>query len=105
MDGQTASISHVLDHIARDRHRTIQNLDPYIVEFLTDVSIKNSIDHQVLLPLAKILAMYGRTFEDDNGEPLYSLGGNTKQLNGKGKLVAATADEQSSFSNDLDYED
>lgn len=104
-NGQTASIAHVVDYIALERSRSIHNLDPYITEYLSSVSIKSTVDQSVLLPLAHILAMYGRTFEDEQGQPLYSLGSNTAKPNGKGKLVAATADEQSSFSNDLDYED
>ncbi|BEG72700.1 hypothetical protein [Pseudomonas phage PA1C] len=100
-DATTASISHVVDYIAIERERSLQDLEPYITEFLSSVSITTTVDKSVLIPLANILAMYNRTFEDESGNPLYTLAGGVP-VKGSNGSVRQQADT-SSF--DDDYED
>lgn len=81
-DPNSVSVSHVVDHIARQRERSLENLEHYITEFLTMISGSSPIEMRVLKPLALILARYGRVLEDSEGNPLYSLDSNSKQTKG-----------------------
>lgn len=94
-DSQTASIGNVLEHISIQRERTLEDFEPLILEYLTHVSLKTTPHKDILLPLANILARYGRTFVDDKGVPLYTLD------NSDSKAIITTSDTESK----QDYED
>ena len=74
LDGTTTSVSHLMDYVSAQRGRTLQDLEPIITEFLTEISITKDISKKVFLEIGLILARYDLTFLTEDDEPMYSLG-------------------------------
>lgn len=61
-------------------------VDQYISEFLQMISMTVPVEKSTLIPIGGILSLYGKTFVDDGGFPLYSLDG-TATANPNDKVV------------------
>lgn len=68
--------------IMRSRH-TGENVDQNVTEYLTQITSQVTPEQKVLVPIAAILGVYGKTFLDDMGHPLYSLDGVANQVTGE----------------------
>lgn len=70
------TVGHLVEHASLLRHRgTTEPIDKYVTEYLHKISQLVPIEDKLLVPLGGILALYGKTFVDDGGFPLYSLDG------------------------------
>lgn len=68
--------------IMRSRH-TAENVDGYVTEYLHNISNQLPPEQKLLVPLGAILGIYGKTFLDDMGHPMYSLDGVANPVTGK----------------------
>lgn len=77
------TINQLVEHasIMRSRH-TAENVDGYVTEYLHQISNQLTPEQKLLVPLGAILGVYGKTFLDDMGHPLYSLEGVANQVTG-----------------------
>lgn len=98
-----ATAGNLAQHLQQERLRSPFPQDHIMTDFLLNISITAPVEETVLKPLARILAKYGRAFEDDSGVPLYSL--TEENLNDKGKTITLEDSvelEQSSYSDEYD---
>ncbi len=98
-----ATAGNLAQHLQQERLRSPFPQDHIMTDFLLRISATTPVEESVLKPLARILAKYGRAFEDDNGVPLYSL--TEDNLNPKTKvdsLQDSVELEQSSYSDEYD---
>lgn len=74
------TVNQLVEHasIMRARHSS-ENVDIYVAEYLHQISNQLTPEQKLLIPLAAILGIYGKTFLDDMGNPLYSLDGDSVQ--------------------------
>lgn len=72
-DPKAATVGNLVEHLRLSAGRTPFAGDELLLDFMTKISIRESVEVSTLIPLAKILANYGKTFLDDNNEPLYEL--------------------------------
>lgn len=93
-----ATVGNLTEHLQKERVRSPFPQDEILTDFLTTISIREPVEESVMKPLARILAYYGRVFEDDDGNPLYELEPVKETNQGTNVLV-----EESSFTDD--YED
>ncbi|ABY62952.1 hypothetical protein ST201phi2-1p120 [Pseudomonas phage 201phi2-1] len=77
--------------IMRARH-TGENVDGNVTEYLHQITNQIPPEQKVLVPIGAILGVYGKTFLDDMGHPLYSLEGVPNQVTGE--LPRATDETQ-----------
>lgn len=96
-----ATVGNLTAHLHQERIRSPFPQDDILTDFLLSISVKQSVEDSVMKPLARILAVYGRAFEDDDGKPLYELK-NLPQA-GQNKINVAEEEGESSFTDD--YED
>lgn len=68
-----ATVGNLTEYLQKERIRSPFPQDEILTEFLTTISIREPVEESVMKPLARILAYYGRAFEDDEGNPLYEL--------------------------------
>jgi hypothetical protein len=100
--GDTVSISHVVDHVVRMRERDPSVSFDHVTDFIKAISATRSVEDAVLKPVARILAQYGRVFEDEDGNPLYRLeGGGIASLHS----TTTPAAVGSLFGDESEYED
>lgn len=98
-----ATAGNLAQHLQQERLRSPFPQDHIMTDFLLRISATTPVEESVLKPLARILAKYGRAFEDDNGVPLYSL--TEDNLNPKtnvDSLQDSVELEQSSYSDEYD---
>lgn len=95
-----ATVSHLAEHIYKENTRSPYPMDHLMTEFLNKISIRYEVEDVVLRPLALILGKYGLAFEDDDGNPLYSIG---EQKVVTGNVRVEDTPNQDSFSDE--YED
>lgn len=98
-----ATAGNLAQHLQQERLRSPFPQDHIMTDFLLRISATTPVEESVLKPLARILAKYGRAFEDDDGVPLYSL--TEDNLNPKAKvdsLQELVELEQSSYSDEYD---
>lgn len=67
--------------IMRSRH-TGENVDGNVTEYLNEITHQIPPEQKVLVPIGAILGLYGKTFLDDMGHPLYSLEGVANEVTG-----------------------
>lgn len=73
------TVNHLIEHASMLRHRgTNEPVEQYITEYLHQISQIVPIEEKLLVPVGAILALYGKTFVDDGGFPLYELDGAPK---------------------------
>lgn len=77
------TINQLVEHasIMRSRHFA-ENVDGYVTEYLHQISNLLPPEQKLLVPLGAILGVYGKTFLDDMGHPLYSLDGVANEVTG-----------------------
>lgn len=96
-----ATAGNLAQHLQQERLRNPFPQDHIMTDFLLRISATAPVEETVLKPLARILAKYGRAFEDDNGVPLYSL--TTDNLSDKVNPTQELPElEQSSYSDEYD---
>lgn len=74
-DESSATVGNLVTHLQQERVKSPFPQDKLLTDFLAKISIRQSVEETVLRPLAILLAKYGRVFEDDDGNPLYTLDG------------------------------
>lgn len=95
------TVNHLVEHASMLRHRgTNEPVDKYVTEYLHSISQLVPIEDKLLVPIGAILSLYGKTFLDDGGFPLYSLDGSPTATGNSVK-----ADEDSFQSDGLMDED
>lgn len=73
------TVNHLIEHASLLRLRgTNEPVEEYVAEYLHQISQLVPIEEKLLIPLGAILALYGKTFVDDGGFPLYELDGQPK---------------------------
>lgn len=78
-DDNNATVTNLIEYLHNERGRSPFPQDHILTDFITKISIRESVEESTLIPLIKILAHYDRALEDDNGNPLYDL----KEIQGK----------------------
>lgn len=68
--------------IMRARH-TGENVDGNVTEYLHQITNQIPPEQKVLVPIGAILGVYGKTFLDDMGHPLYPLDGVANPVTGE----------------------
>lgn len=87
------TVGHLVEHASLLRHRgTTEPVDKYVAEYLHKISQLVPIEDKLLVPLAGILAYYGKTFVDDGGFPLYSLDGTAVESK-TGNIISLTGSD------------
>lgn len=88
------TVNQLVEHasIMRSRH-TGENVDHYVAEYLHEISNQLPPEQKLLVPLGAILGVYGKTFLDEMGHPLYSLEGVANPVTG----VISSDVEESTF--------
>lgn len=89
------TVNHLIEHASILRHRgTNEPVERYITEYLHQISQIVPIEEKLLIPVGAILALYGKTFLDDEGNPLYSLDGTpiTTTTSSTGEVIHLSGD-------------
>lgn len=87
------TVGHFINQADLMRVRgTTEPVDQYVNEFLQMVSFSVPIEKKTLVPIAAILSLYGKTFVDDGGFPLYSLDG-TSTTNRNGEVIPTSGSD------------
>jgi hypothetical protein len=89
------TVNHLIEHASMLRHRgTNEPVEQYITEYLHQISQIVPIEEKLLVPVGAILALYGKTFLDDEGNPLYSLDGSpiTTTTSSTGEVIQLAGD-------------
>lgn len=77
------TVGHFVNQADLIRNRgSSEPVDQYVSEFLQMISMTVPIEKSTLVPIGAILSLYGKTFVDDGGFPLYSLDGTTTDNKG-----------------------
>lgn len=78
------TVGHLVEHAATLRLRgTNEPVERYVTDYLHKISQIVPIEQKLIIPLGGILAYYGKTFLDDEGNPLYTLDGSDSKGNAK----------------------
>lgn len=77
------TVGHLIEHVDLLRNRgTHEPVEEYVKEYLHQISQLKPAKDKLLVPIGAILAVYGKTFIDDGGFPLYSLDGSVTEVSG-----------------------